>query len=71
MKKSLTEKQREILKENIDKMSRSDEQFIFMLFKNPNGSDNITKYSFNIPADKLEHYLMESLKSGELKENES
>ena len=64
---SLTEKQIKMMKENIDKLTRSGEQFIFILFKNPDGTDNVTQYSFNIPVDKLEHYLMEALKSGGLR----
>ena len=64
---SLTKKQIEELKEGINKLSRSGEQFIFILFKNPDGTDNITQYSFNIPVDKLKYYLMKALKSGELR----
>ena len=33
----MTKAQIEILKTKIDEMSRSDEQFVFMLFKNANG----------------------------------
>ena len=64
----ISKRQIELLKENIDKLSRSDEQFIFILFKNLNGTDNITEYSYNVPVDKLEHYLMEALKKGKLKD---
>ena len=64
----ISKKQTEVLKKNINKMSRSDEQFIFILFKNPNGTDNITEYSYNIPIDKLQYYLMEALKKGKLKD---
>ncbi len=65
---TISKKQIELLKKNIDKLSRSDEQFIFILFKNPNGTDNITGYSHNILLDKLEYYLMKELKRGKLKD---
>ena len=44
---------------------------VFILFKNLDGTDNVTQYSFNVPVKKLEHYLMEALKSGEVREKES
>ena len=64
----ISKKQVETLKENIDKMSRSEEQFIIIIFKNPDGTDNITGYSHNIQVDKLEYYLMQELKRGKLKD---
>jgi len=64
----ISKRQVEMLKENIDKLSRSDEQFIFIIFKNPNGTDNITEYCYNLPLDKLRHYFMEALKRGKLKD---
>ncbi len=63
----LTKKQVELMKSNIDKMAESEEQFIFMLFKNPNGKDNITAFSYNIPPEKLNHYLLKELRRGVVK----
>lgn len=66
--KKITKKEMDMLKSNLDKMEKSNEQFIFMLFKNPDGTDNITQYSYNIIAEKLGYYLKEALNSGEIRE---
>ena len=68
---TLSKRQIELLKKNIDKMYRSDEQFIFIIFKNPNGTENITKYSYNIPVNALEYYLMKALKRGKIKDEKN
>ncbi len=56
-------KQVKILKENMDKLAKSDEAFILVVFKNKDGTDNITQYGYNFPEDKLVHYLEEAIKS--------
>ena len=63
----ITTKQINTLKESIEKMSKSDEQFIFMLFKNKNGTDNITEYSFNMVPEKIVYYLKKAVKRGVVK----
>ena len=60
-------KQIKLLKKDIDKMSRSEEQFIFILFKNPNGADNITQFSHNTNIEKLKYYFIEALGDGEIR----
>lgn len=67
--KKITRKQIEILKENIEKMVKSDEQFFFMVFKNPNGTDNITQYSFNMVPEKMTHYWEKALKTARIRED--
>ncbi len=66
----ITKEQIKILKENIDKMDKSNEQFIFMLFKNPDGENNITENSHNIIAKELGFYLGKDPKSGKLRQEE-
>ncbi len=66
----ITKEQIKILKENIDKMDKSNEQFIFMLFKNPDGENNITEHSHNIIAKELGFYLGKAPKSGKLRQEE-
>ena len=65
LNKKMTEKQVKILKENINKMVESDEQFLFLLFKNKNGTDNITQYSFNMIPEKLVYYFKKAINTGE------
>jgi hypothetical protein len=67
-RKKITPEQVKLLKENIDKLSKSDEQFIFILFKNENGTDNITEYSYNLPQEKLAYYFRNSINHGEIVE---
>ncbi len=62
----LTLEQVNLIKESIDKMSRSDEQFIFMIFKNPDGTDNVTRFSLNMVPEKLKHYFKEAMDSAEI-----
>lgn len=64
----MTIEQVNILKKNIDEMSRSEEQFIFMIFKNLDGTDNITQFSWNMVPEKIEHYLREAINSAIIKE---
>ena len=66
-----TKEQIKLIKKNIDKMSKSDEQFIFMVFKNKDGTDNITQYSYNLVVDKLEYYFKKAINSGVLKEEDN
>lgn len=58
--KILTDEQIDSLKDGIDKMAESDEQFIFMLYKNKDGSDRVIQYANNADSDKLRHYLKEA-----------
>ena len=67
----ITKEQVKILIENINKMAKSDEQFIFMVFKNPDKSDNITEYSFNTNQEKLIHYWNEAFKRASIFEEKS
>ncbi len=67
MEKTITLKQLNMLKDNIDKMSRSEEQFIFLFFKNLDGTDNITQYSWNMIPEKLKYYFKELIKSATLR----
>jgi hypothetical protein len=53
----ITKKQLELLHKNIDEMALSDEQFIFMLYKNQKGTDNITGHAHNVMQEKLIYYL--------------
>ncbi len=66
--KKINRKQIDTLKENVEKMAKSNEQFFFMIFKNPDGTDNITQYSFNMVPDKMTHYWQEALKKAKIKE---
>lgn len=68
MKGKITKKQLEILKENIEKMAKSEEQFLIMIFKNKNGTDNITSYGYNLPKDKLAYFLRTELNRAEMRE---
>ena len=63
----LTKEQIELMKSNLDEMEESDEQFIFMIYRKPNGDDNITEFSHNIPTAKLNYYLQKALKRGEIR----
>lgn len=65
--KKMTKKQIGILKLNIVEMIKSNEQFIFMIFKNPNGTDNITEFSYNMIPEKLGFYFRKALNRGKLK----
>lgn len=65
----LTKKQIKILKSNIDKMAESDEQFIFILFKEPDGTDNIIEHSHRTVTEKLSLYFQESIWRGKVKED--
>ncbi len=60
-----------MLKDNIDKMSRSEEQFILLIFKNLDGTDNITQYSWNMIPEKLKYYFKEAINSAEIREDET
>lgn len=53
----ITNEQKQMLKDNIDKMAESDEQFFFMLYKNENGTDNVTGHAHNMSEQKLLYYL--------------
>lgn len=54
----------------IKEMSRSEEQFVFLVFKNQNGTDNVSQYSFNMPQEKLEFYLKRAFESAVIREGE-
>lgn len=62
----LTKKQIDLLKESIDEIGKSDEQFIFMIFKKDNGEDNITHHAHNIPIEKVKWYLKRAADSGRI-----
>ena len=61
-------KQQKQLVEGVKKMFKSKEQFIFMMFKNDDGSDNIIQYSWNTTPEKLVYYFQEAIKSRIMKE---
>ena len=63
----ITPKQIQILQKNVENMAKSDEQFLFMLFKNKDGTDNITEYSFNMVQEKIGYYLKEALKNAQIR----
>ena len=65
--KTISLEQIKLLKKNIDKMSRSEEQFVLMIFKNPNGTDNITGYCYNMPPEKIRVFLEQELGRGEIR----
>lgn len=67
--KKITNKQTKILKESIDKMLKSEEQFLFMIFKNPNGTDNVTEYAYNMIPEKLTHYWQKALENVKFRED--
>ncbi len=67
----MTLKQINSLKRNIDKMSKSEEQFIFMIFKNKNGTDSVTEYSWNMIPEKIIHYLREAINSATVREDKT
>ncbi len=69
--KRITSKQVNVLKQSIDKMSKSKEQFIFMIFKNEDGTDNITEYSFNMVADKIKYYLKKASDRGVIRDGDT
>lgn len=58
------------LKENIDKMSKSDEQFIMMIFRNPDGTNNITGYSYNMPLENIKYFFEKEILRGKIKTGE-
>jgi len=60
----LTKEQVNMLKSNIDKMGKSDEQFIFILFKNLDGTNNITEHSHNIIPEQLVYYFQKAIRRG-------
>ena len=64
MMNKVTPEQIKILKKSIDRMAKSDEQFIFMVYKNKNGTDNVTEYCFNMIPEKIAHYFKEAVKQG-------
>ena len=64
--KKITTAQIDILKKSIEKMAKSSEQFFFMIFKNENGTDNITQYSWNMVPEKMKHYWEKALETAEL-----
>ena len=68
MQRRITNEQIEILKKNIEKMRKSDEQFFFMVFKNKNGTDNMTGYSFNMIPEKMKYYWQKLLQTGQIQE---
>ncbi len=59
-----------ILKKSIERMSKSDEQFIFMIFKNKDGTDNITEYSYNMNPNKIIYYWEKASKRAVLTKGE-
>lgn len=61
-RKKITKEEIKMLKSNIDKMVESEEQFIFILFKNKKGKDSITSYSYNTIPEKLAYFLGKKLK---------
>lgn len=62
----INSKQVNILKENIEKMAKSDEHFIFMIFKNENGTDNVIEYAYNMDTEKIKHYLKKASDSARI-----
>ena len=62
----ISEKQIKLIKEKIDELSRSEEQFIIMIFKNPDGTDHVTSYCCGLPVDKLKYYLRKEINRGEI-----
>ena len=62
----ISEKQIKLIKEKIDEFSRSEEQFIIMIFKNSDGTDNVTSYCYGLPVDKLKYYLRKEINRGEI-----
>lgn len=61
MGKRITKKQIKDLKESLDNLNKSNEQFVFVLYKNKNGSDQIVGCSYNMSIDKLKYYLGKEL----------
>ena len=67
MTEKATKQEIEMLKKTIVRMSKSGEQFLFMIFKEEDGSDHITQYSFNMRTDKIINYWQKALKSGRIR----
>lgn len=61
--KKITSEQIKVLKKSIENMAKSDEQFIFMIYKNKDGTDHIAQYSFNMTTEKVGHYFKEAVKT--------
>lgn len=68
-KHKITKEQIEEIIKGIKEMSKSKEQFLFMVFKNKNGTDNVTQYSYDFVPEKLVYYLQEAIKKGTTKES--
>ena len=62
----LLKKQIKIMKDQIDEFNGSDERFILMISKNKDGTDKVTKYSYNMSQDKLNYYLSEAMDLAEI-----
>jgi len=67
----INQKQIKSLKKGIDNMADSEEQFILMIFKNKDGTDNITEYSYNMVKDKITFYLNQSLKKATIRDDDA
>lgn len=57
------------VQKNLKKMRKSNEQFMFIIFKNEDGTDNVTAYSFNMPYDKLKHYFTREMSNAKLEDH--
>ena len=51
---------RNLLKQ-VGRIGKSDEQFIFMIFKNEDGTDHITEYAYNMMPKKIIYYWEKAL----------
>jgi len=67
----INQKQIKSLKKGIDNMADSEEQFILMIFKNKDGTDNITEYSYNMVKDKITFYLNQALKKATIRDDDA
>ena len=63
----MSKKQIDELKKNIDELSRSSEQFVFILYKDDKGDDHLTSYSYNVPLNKLKIHLMKLFGRGKFR----
>ena len=55
--KELSAKQKKSIIKSINNMFDSEEHYLFMIFKNGDGSDTITQYSFNANKEKITCYI--------------
>ncbi len=71
MMEKINKKQIKSLKKGIDGMAESEEQFILMIFKNKDGADNVTEYSYNMIKDKINFYLSKAMKRAIIKDEDA